>query len=249
MKNRQSQSLISLSLLAVAVMMGACSSQMAEYGAADGMLRAKRVAGSNTGDLNPPSSTSGSVDAKGAIAGGASLPDAGVYVPPKEGSTEVAAASSEDASKMESAESESEEDDSEHSGKDKGPSKSAESQVEESIDKALLGACLAKVNSAHQYQSYKLVSVEGKNGNKSIVYEDSESGEGSLILLRIRENNLNKAQIKMLNPKSTYCVDIEAKNMNKFTFTMACEAKVGFVKLENKNDNKMSTVVKQAVCE
>ena len=262
MKNRQSQSLFPLSLLALAATLGACSSQMSEYAGVDTMLRAKRVSGADTGDLNPPSSSGGSIDAKAAVAAGASLPDAGVYVPPKAGSSDasaagssgVSASGSEDALKKESAESESEEkhsdeEHSEHQGKDKEPSKSSDSKVDEAIEKSMLGACLAKVDPDHKFPSYKLVSVEGKNGNKSVLYEDSESGEGSLILLRVRENNLNKAQIKMLNPKSTYCLDIEAKNMNKFTFTMACEARVGFVKLENKNNNKLSTVVKQAACE
>ncbi|MEY4064755.1 MAG: hypothetical protein RIR26_963 [Pseudomonadota bacterium] len=254
MKNRQSQSLISLSLLALAATLGACSSQMSEYAGADSLLRAKRASGADTGDLNPPVSAGGSIDAAAAVAAGATLPAASVYVPPKEGSSAVSASGSEDASKKESDDGEREEKDSEddhsdHSSKGKRPSKSSESKVDEAIEKALLGACLAKVDPEHKFPSYKLVSVEEKNANKDVLYEDSESGEGSLILLRVRANNLNKAQINMLNPKSTYCVDIEAKNMNKFTFSMACEAKVGFVKLENKNDNKLSTVVKQAVCE
>lgn len=111
------------------------------------------------------------------------------------------------------------------------------------IDTALMGACLDKLKVQNNFASFKVVNIEGTNENNRVLFEDSANSEPSLTLLRIVLKNVNSSSIKILNPKSTYCIDMQVKNMNQFKFQVACESKAGFVRLTNKNANKMSTDV------
>lgn len=127
---------------------------------------------------------------------------------------------------------------------------SAEGKTEaDKLDDAIMGACLEKLNPGGNFQSYKVVDVDGKNKNNSTLHEDLVTSEASLILLRISLKNVNNSDLKLLNPKSTYCIDMQVKNMNKFRFEIACESKVGFIRLEKKNSNNMSTTVVPVACE
>lgn len=117
------------------------------------------------------------------------------------------------------------------------------------IDTALMGACLDKLKVQNNFASFKVVNIEGTNENNRILYEDPANSEPSLTLLRIVLKNVNSSSIKILNPKSTYCIDMQVKNMNQFKFQVACESKAGFVRLTNKNANKMSTDVIGIQCD
>ncbi|MEN9826693.1 MAG: hypothetical protein RI953_2438 [Pseudomonadota bacterium] len=117
------------------------------------------------------------------------------------------------------------------------------------LDNGIIGACLEKSNSANSFQNYRVVDINSTNQNNNTLYEDPDSSDPSLILLRISLKNVNNSDLKLLNPKSTYCIDMQVKNMNKFRFEIACESKVGFVRLEKKNANNMSTSVVPVSCE
>ncbi|NBW82342.1 hypothetical protein EBR21_11365 [bacterium] len=119
---------------------------------------------------------------------------------------------------------------------------------EDKLDNAIIAGCLEKLNPAINFPSYKVVDINGRNENNNTLYED-QSIDPSLVLLRISLKNVNHSDLKLLNPKSTYCIDMQVKNMNKFRFEIACESKVGFVRLEKKNSNNMTTSVVSVSCD
>lgn len=120
--------------------------------------------------------------------------------------------------------------------------------LQDKLDSGLIGACIEKLKSDENVASFKVVNISGTNRNNSVLFEDPSTSAASLVLLRISLKNVNNSTIQLLNPKSTYCIDMQVKNMNQFKFKIACESKVGFVRLVNKNANKASTEVNAVQC-
>lgn len=120
--------------------------------------------------------------------------------------------------------------------------------LQDKLDSGLIGACIEKLKSDANVASFKVVNISGTNQNNSVLFEDLSTSAASMVLLRISLKNVNNSTIQLLNPKSTYCIDMQVKNMNQFKFKIACESKVGFVRLVNKNANKASTEVNAVQC-
>jgi hypothetical protein len=86
------------------------------------------------------------------------------------------------------------------------------------------------------------VSVKGKNLNNKVLFKDKGQDKSQPTFLNICAKNANNSSIEMLDPKGVYCVDMRVKNMNSFTFTIHCDAKVSFVNLERKNAKNEKTL-------
>jgi hypothetical protein len=90
--------------------------------------------------------------------------------------------------------------------------------------------------------SFRNVSVTGKNMNNKSLFSDGASENSKPTFLNVCAKNVNHSTIELLDPKGVYCIDMRVKNMNTFIFKVHCDAKVSFVNLQRKNANKEETL-------
>lgn len=102
--------------------------------------------------------------------------------------------------------------------------------MEEAPD-VLIDKCLAGVEehpfSEEELANPRLLYVQQKNHNNRVSARDAEVTETpQLTLVVVRSKNVNKGVIELLNPNGWYCVDLVAKNANKFRIKVACDATI-----------------------
>jgi len=101
--------------------------------------------------------------------------------------------------------------------------KTSQSNKLSELDQKKLSACLEKLNINLSGANTRLVEVgsRGQNLNNQTLFEDVASSPAQIFLVKVFAQNINNSSIKLLNSESTYCIDMQVKNMNNFRFNMA----------------------------